>query len=290
MARNQFMKIRPNLAFFPFCTVLLSACLPGAGGGRVGGAQPTLRRGPQTPPPRTQRPLPVLRRGAPGCAPSSARPEAASSWRSRVSRSAFVFLTAPVLGSLLALGFLLAAATLLSKWQGLCRPWMDFLRGVTAALVSFAISTAVAWWDGASEPKPRRFLCRHAVCTWLLPDLSQRGRISQTRGLCRGDRSPQNGSRKFRLWLWRWPGGRVGREAVTSQSSSGTCWRSGPRHSPEVTFLSPAHRTAPLALALSSRSAREGILNVPPLLPRYGSRTWSPLTSLPKTSTRGQRA
>uniref|UniRef100_A0A8C9CUV9 Uncharacterized protein n=1 Tax=Phocoena sinus TaxID=42100 RepID=A0A8C9CUV9_PHOSS len=49
----------------------------------------------------------------------------------RVSHSAFVFLTAPVLGSLLALGFLLAAATLLNKWQGL------------SALVSFAISTAV---------------------------------------------------------------------------------------------------------------------------------------------------
>eukprot|EP00069_Balaena_mysticetus_P016235 bmy_01949T0 len=38
------------------------------------------------------------------------------------SHSASVFLTAPVLGSLLALGFLLAAATLLNKWQGLCRP------------------------------------------------------------------------------------------------------------------------------------------------------------------------
>uniref|UniRef100_A0A8C0I746 Uncharacterized protein n=1 Tax=Balaenoptera musculus TaxID=9771 RepID=A0A8C0I746_BALMU len=50
-----------------------------------------------------------------------------------VSHSASVFLTAPVLGSLLALGFLLAAATLLNKWQGL------------SALVSFTISITAAF-------------------------------------------------------------------------------------------------------------------------------------------------
>ncbi|OWJ99616.1 hypothetical protein Celaphus_00010036 [Cervus elaphus hippelaphus] len=72
--------------------------------------------------------------------PFSARLEAAPWWQSRFSPAASAFLTALLLGSLRALDFLFAAARLMNKWQGWCRPLLDFLGDITAALISFAIS------------------------------------------------------------------------------------------------------------------------------------------------------
>lgn len=50
-------------------------------------------------------------------------------------------------------------------------------------------------------------------------------------------------------------------------------------------FLSPAHKTTPFGLAYLT-TAREGIVNIPPLLHISVPQTLSPLTSLPKISTK----
>lgn len=143
MDRNQFIKRKPNLVFSSFCSFGFCSL----SGSRVGGAQPTpphdLR-----PPPRTQG-----SRAPAGPLPAFRQPSLLFSLRgcllvaeSLLSRSLRLPSSPPsCLGSLPALDFLLAAARLMNKWQGWCRPVLDFLRDITAARICFAISITPVW-------------------------------------------------------------------------------------------------------------------------------------------------
>ena len=290
MARNQFVKIRPNLTFFPFCTVLVSASLPGAGGGR-GPTDATTW--PPDPTPQD-----------PAAPPIPAPPH---SWLRALLSSPWgrLLLLELRLSFGLRLPHCARAGLPAGPWLSPCRCHpAEQVAGLVQALNGLPtlrhsglsllhhLHHSCRLMGRAFGTKAQAFslppcclhfyLIFHNVAEFLKQGDS--AEVTTAHRMEVGNSDCDSGGGQVAR------GPCVGREAVTSQSSSGSCWRSGPPHSPEVTFLSPAHRTAPLALALSSRSAREGILNVPPLLPTYLSRTWSPLTSLPKTSKRGQRA
>ena len=139
MDRSQFIKRKPNLVFSSFSCSFGFCSLSGS---RVGGAQPTPPRD-FRPPPRTQG-----SRAPAGALPASQQPSLLF-WlggcllvaESLLSRSLRPPSSPPsCLGSLPALDFLLAAARLMNKWQGWCRPLLDFLGDITVALICFAIS------------------------------------------------------------------------------------------------------------------------------------------------------
>lgn len=166
MSRNQLIKTKPRQAFSSFRSFCFR--LPsGHGGGvwqrhheRTWSATQTLSPaappGPVLPYLTVHPPLLAPRRPPAGGVGSLARDLCCLSG----------VLSSGLLGFLLTLDFLSADTKLLSKWRGVCWSLMDFLRSVTASLVSFAISvTAVTEYSEGLPKQPGVwFLCHSAVC------------------------------------------------------------------------------------------------------------------------------